>query len=95
MTITYADKMIITSRFDTCGKFWKTFPSTAPYYQGISDLRVNIKDPYACAMAFGSRPGYPNWNVECDVNNDLKIDVKDYYAIAQNYGWIALNPLGG
>lgn len=90
--LTYREKMIVTSRYDFCGMFWKPCPPAAPKYQVIPDLKVNVKGAYACAQAFGSRPGYPNWNPACDFNNDGKVDVKDYYALSQNFGWAAPMP---
>jgi hypothetical protein len=84
---TYDEHEIGTSRYDIGGGFWK--PCNAPTYQPIPDMKVNVKDTYACGQAFGSRPGYPNWNTAADVNGDFKVDVKDYYAISQNFGWIA------
>jgi len=93
MTYSYKEKMIVTSRYDICGLLYKPVIST-PMYQPIVDLKVNVKDTYACGKAFGSKPGYSNWNSEADVNGDFKVDIKDYYAISQNYGWVAPNPLG-
>jgi len=92
MVISYKEKMVVTNRYDVCGLFWKPCPPAAGKYQIISDLKANVKDLYADARAFGSRPGYPNWNTACDVNDDFKVDVKDYYAISQNFGWVATYP---
>jgi ABC-type transport system substrate-binding protein len=83
----YRGYSLITSRYDILGAYWTNYNSIN--YQPVSDLRVNVKDVYACAKAFASRPGYPNWNPACDINNDYKVDVKDYYKICQNYGWTA------
>jgi len=90
--MTYRTHIIITSRYDIGGGFWK--PPSLAKYQSIPDLKVNVKDTYQAGKAFGSRPGYPNWDTAADVNNDYKVDVKDYYAISQNFGWVAPNPLG-
>jgi hypothetical protein len=87
-----SEEFIITSRYDIGGDLYKPLPT--PTLQPIADLKTNVKDTYACGQAFGSRPGYPNWNTAADVNNDFKVDVKDYYAISQNFGWVAPNPLG-
>jgi ABC-type transport system substrate-binding protein len=92
MKTSYKEYVIVTSRYDILGAYWKPSPPAKPKYQPIPDMRTNVKDQYACGQAFGSRPNYPNWNSVCDVNSDFKIDVKDYYAIAQNGGWIALIP---
>jgi len=36
--------------------------------------------------AFGSTPGAPNWNPECDLNGDGKVDVLDVAIASKNYG---------
>jgi ABC-type transport system substrate-binding protein len=87
MTYSYTEKMLITSRYDTCGDYYKPLPT--PTLQPIADLKTNVKDMYYCNIAYGSIPGYANWNPAADVNNDLKINVKDLFKIAQNYGWVA------
>jgi len=91
-TIKYEEHMDITSRYDIGGLYWKPCPPATPKYQPIADQKTNVKDTYACGQAFGSRPGYPNWNTAADINNDFKVDVKDYYAICQNFGWTATYP---
>lgn len=93
MTYTYKEYMIITSRYDIGGLLFKPCPPATPKYQPIADLKTNVKDTYACGQAFGSKPGYANWNTAADVNGDYKVDVKDYYAISQNFGYAAPNPL--
>lgn len=50
------------------------------------DGKVDVKDVYKCGRAYGSLPGYANWNPVCDINNDNKVDIKDYYKACQNYG---------
>jgi len=92
MTLMYREHIVCTSRYDIGGLLYKPCPPATPKYQPIPDLKVNVKDTYACGQAFGSRPGYPNWNTAADVNGDYKVDVKDYYAISQNFGWVAPNP---
>jgi parallel beta-helix repeat protein len=55
------------------------------------DRKVDVKDVYAVAKAYGSSmegpdpPGHP-WKPICDINNDGKVDVKDYYTVCKNYG---------
>ena len=55
------------------------------------DRKVDLKDIYAVAKAYGSSmlgpdpPGHP-WNPLCDINRDGKIDLKDYYSTCKNYG---------
>jgi hypothetical protein len=81
----YREFATVTSRYDIGGAFWKKVGTKD--YQSISDLNVNLKDTFACAIAFGSQPGFANWNPACDVNGDNKVDLKDYFAIALNFGW--------
>ncbi|MGB9778478.1 MAG: CARDB domain-containing protein, partial [Candidatus Bathyarchaeales archaeon] len=50
------------------------------------DGKVDLKDVYAVAKAYGSFPGHPKWNPNCDINNDQKVDLKDYYTTCKNYG---------
>ncbi|MGQ9641337.1 MAG: ABC transporter substrate-binding protein [Candidatus Bathycorpusculaceae bacterium] len=50
------------------------------------DGKIDLKDVFATALAYGSFPGHPNWNVELDSNLDGKVDLKDYYAIATRFG---------
>jgi ABC-type transport system substrate-binding protein len=83
----YYEYAFVTARYDIGGAFWKIYG--VKQYQPTVDFKVDVKDLYACAKAYGTQPGYPNWNTACDVNNDYKVDVKDYYKIAQNYGWTA------
>ncbi len=50
------------------------------------DGKVDISDIYAVARVYGSYPGQPNWNPDCDLNHDGKIDVTDLYIACQNFG---------
>jgi hypothetical protein len=50
------------------------------------DLKVNLKDVYKTAMAYGSYPGHPKWNPHCDINEDGTVDLKDYYAVCKSFG---------
>jgi hypothetical protein len=50
------------------------------------DNKVDIKDITLIAKAYGSFPGYPNWNPFCDFNNDGKIDARDFCLVCVNYG---------
>jgi ABC-type transport system substrate-binding protein len=93
MTYVYKEHMVVTSRYDIGGLLYKPCPPATAAYQAIDDLKVNVKDTYQAGKAFGSKPGYPNWDTAADVNNDFKVDVKDYYAISQNFGWKATYPL--
>jgi len=50
------------------------------------DGKVRIDDILAVALAFGSEPGDPNWDPDCDVNGDGKVRVDDILIAAQNFG---------
>jgi len=48
--------------------------------------KVEIKDIFAIAKAYGSSVGQPKYNPNLDINNDGKIDIKDIFITAKNYG---------
>ena len=50
------------------------------------DGKINILDIFAVAMAFGSKPGDPNWNIEADPDNNGEINILDIFAAAWNFG---------
>jgi len=50
------------------------------------DGKVNLIDVFSVALAYGSYPGPPPWNPNCDINNDGKINLIDYFTTALNYG---------
>jgi hypothetical protein len=50
------------------------------------DGKVDVKDVYAVAKAYGSYPYHPYWNSLCDINHDGKVDERDYYIVCKNYG---------
>lgn len=50
------------------------------------DYTVDIVDIVIAAIAFGSKPGDPNWNPIADVNNDLDVDIVDIVIIALEFG---------
>jgi len=57
----------------------------------IVDGKVDVKDVYAVARAYGTSIQPPNppgrtYNPNLDINDDDKIDVKDYYVVCRNYG---------
>ena len=52
---------------------------------GLID-KVDIKDIHAAALAFGSRPGYPNWNPRADVGDFGEVNIIDIAMIAKHYG---------
>ena len=47
---------------------------------------VDIVDIIIAALAFGSRPGDPNWDPRVDVNCNNLIDICDLVKIAVNFG---------
>jgi hypothetical protein len=57
---------------------------------GLGDVNwdgvVNDDDKNICNTAFGTVPGDPNWNVDCDMNLDNTIDILDITIIITNYG---------
>jgi len=56
------------------------------------DEKVDVKDVFAVAKAYGSvKPPAPSppehpWNPNCNINDDEKVDVKDYYIVNKRYG---------
>lgn len=55
------------------------------------DGKVDVKDVYKVALAYGSSLEGPNppghsWDPNCDINVDNKVDVKDYYIVCKHYG---------
>lgn len=50
------------------------------------DFKVNIKDIYSAAKAFGTQQGQPRFDVTVDINGDNKIDIRDVYFIARDFG---------
>ncbi|MDH5690690.1 MAG: dockerin type I domain-containing protein, partial [Candidatus Bathyarchaeota archaeon] len=51
-----------------------------------SDKKVSITDIVIIALAFGSKPGDPNWNAISDVNNDGKVTITDVVIAAIHFG---------
>jgi subtilisin family serine protease/PKD repeat protein len=47
---------------------------------------VDIDDIVPAALAFGSYPDHPRWNLNSDLNNDNIIDIDDIIVIAINFG---------
>lgn len=50
------------------------------------DGKVDVKDVYKVAQAYGSSPSDSRWNPICDINNDNKIDIKDCYLVYKHFG---------
>jgi len=50
------------------------------------DGRVDMIDLTIMNEAYGSTPGKPNWNSNCDLNNDNRVDVIDLFNLSKNFG---------
>jgi len=65
------------------------YPLMNPYWNPSDinhDLKVDLKDVYKTALAYGSYPSHPKWNPHCDINEDATVDLKDYYTVCRNFG---------
>jgi hypothetical protein len=47
---------------------------------------VGLTDLVLLALAYRSKPGYPNWNPIADINGDGQVSLNDLVLLAQNYG---------
>jgi len=79
---------------DIAGKWWDTWHEVgwhgllpAGHQIQIPDCKVDMKDVFKGAKAFGSHPCHPRWEAIADLNGDYKVDMKDIYFIARNFGW--------
>jgi hypothetical protein len=52
----------------------------------VPDGKVDIRDIAVVAKCFGSAPGFPGWNPNCDVNDDGKVDIRDISIVAKHFG---------
>jgi len=50
------------------------------------DGYIDATDYDLLKVAFGSRPGDPNWNADADLNGDGKVDGYDLLALGRNLG---------
>jgi len=50
------------------------------------DGKIDMDDINRMAAAYGSTPGSPNWDPECDLNGDGIIDLFDIVLAARHYG---------
>jgi hypothetical protein len=50
------------------------------------DLEVNILDISMVAIAFGSTPDDPHWNIIADLNHDQIVNILDISAVAVEFG---------
>jgi len=70
------------------------YPLMSPYeYWGNpilgdinKDMKVDDKDLFQLAAAYGSIPEKPNWNPNCDFDEDNKIEALDLFDLSKNYG---------
>jgi len=56
------------------------------------DGKCDIKDISIVAKAYGSYPGYPNWNPIADLYPDMKIDIRDVAIVAKDFGKTGIYP---
>jgi len=50
------------------------------------DGKVDMRDIFIVARAFGSEPGHPRWDPRADINGDGRVDMRDVYIVAKNFG---------
>jgi len=48
--------------------------------------KVDIKDVFVVAKAFGADSENPRWNSKADLNGDGKVDIKDVFVVAKAFG---------
>lgn len=66
------------------------YPLMKPSYLIPGDLnhdgKVNLQDLVIFAKAYGSKPGYPNWNPDADIGGDNIVDQSDLAILVIHYG---------
>jgi hypothetical protein len=50
------------------------------------DFKVNLEDLVILALAYGSKPGDPNWNPNADIDNSGTVGLSDLVILALHYG---------
>ena len=65
----------------TCVNVTVTIPGDV---NGI--CKVNMGDVISILYAFGSSPGKPNWNPNCDIDNEGRVDMTDIMIALYNFG---------
>ena len=50
------------------------------------DGTININDLILLVEAYGATSTSPNWNPNCDLNDDNKVDASDIFELSKNYG---------
>lgn len=65
-----------------------TVDNTFPAILGdVNDDRtVNASDLSVFSQVYGSQPGYPNWNPDCNFDGNTKVDAYDLFDLGKNYG---------
>jgi len=67
--------------------FIETTALKVPMPEDINgDYRVDIKDIFIVAKAFGSNPTRPRWDPTADINCDFEVNIMDLFAVAKNFG---------
>jgi hypothetical protein len=60
------------------------------FFTFVTDLnmdgRVNIQDITLVAIAYGSKPGDPKWNLMADLDKNGVINILDIALVARDYG---------
>src|SRR2546426_1284992 len=54
------------------------------------DCKVSVVDLATVALAYGSKPGSPNWNPNADVTGDGIVNIIDLATVAINYGQVCM-----
>lgn len=79
-----------TSNYNDEWVYYSTMFKVNPGSPLLGDVNedgiVDIYDAILLALAFGSTPGEPNWDVRCDFNRDDIVDIYDAIILANNYG---------
>jgi hypothetical protein len=78
----YQSNALLHTKQDGLYRMWPTHIADTN-----CDGKVDLKDYYSIAKAYGSYPGHPRWNPAADIVSDGKIDLKDIYTCARAYGW--------
>jgi len=85
----YSVKLKVTDadgRFNTKSYIVQVLNITIKMYDVNGDHIINLKDVFATAKAFGSRPGSPNWNPACDFDKNGVVNLVDYFGVCLHFG---------
>jgi len=47
---------------------------------------IDDRDLALVRAAYGSTPGAPNWNPDCDLNGDGRVNMTELVTVSKNYG---------